>query len=157
MERESVGRETAKWLIEKTDRDRECFIRTIYGKEWDDAGWYDMAFDTGNRPLEEVSAVLKHELAHWAARWRYGSKIAPHGPEFRLITHALDPRITVTCPPFAAREKKQRRTFRMMCPHCHRTYHRGRRDKVACRACCERYAHGRYDRRFTLVAATHEA
>jgi predicted SprT family Zn-dependent metalloprotease len=103
--------------------------------------------------IDATLLVLKHEIAHWAARWRYGSKIMPHGPEFRLITHELDPRITVTCPPFAAREKRQRRTFRMMCPHCHRTYHRGRRDKVACRACCERYAHGRYDRRFRLIAA----
>jgi cytidylate kinase len=62
MERESVDRETAKWLIEKTDNDRECFIRTIYGKEWDNAEWYDMAFDTGTLHLKEVVEVLKLEL-----------------------------------------------------------------------------------------------
>jgi cytidylate kinase len=62
MERESVDRETAKWLIGKTDGDRACFIRTIYGKEWDNAEWYDMAFDTGNRPPEEIVEILKREL-----------------------------------------------------------------------------------------------
>ena len=83
-----------------------------------------------------------------------GAKIAPHGREFRMIVLELDPRITVTCPPFAARERAQKRTFRMICMNCNRTYHRGRRDKVACRACCDRYTHGRYDRRFRLVTAT---
>jgi predicted SprT family Zn-dependent metalloprotease len=101
--------------------------------------------------IDATLLVLKHELAHWAARWRYGAKVATHGREFRMIALELDQRITVTCPPFAARERAQKRTFRMMCPNCNRTYHRGRRDKVACRACCDRYAHGRYDRRFRLV------
>jgi len=62
MERDSVDRATAKWLIEKTDRDRECFIRTIYGKEWDNAEWYDMAFDTETRSLKEIVEILKREL-----------------------------------------------------------------------------------------------
>src|SRR5512139_1677159 len=62
MERESVDRETAKWLIAKTDLDRQCFIRTIYSKEWDDSRWYDMVFDTGKHSLEEISGILKREL-----------------------------------------------------------------------------------------------
>jgi len=60
--------------------------------------------------IDATLLVLKHELAHWAARWRYGAKITPHGPEFRLVTHALDPRITVTCPPSAAASSRARRT-----------------------------------------------
>jgi predicted SprT family Zn-dependent metalloprotease len=103
--------------------------------------------------IDATLLVLKHELAHWAARWRYGSKVAPHGREFRVIARELDQRITITCPPFAARERAQKRTWHMMCPRCHRSYHRGRRDKVACRACCDRYARGQYDKRFRLVAA----
>ncbi|HXK33744.1 MAG TPA: SprT-like domain-containing protein [Dehalococcoidia bacterium] len=101
--------------------------------------------------IDATLLVLKHELAHWAARWRYGARIAPHGREFRAVAHELDPRITITCPPFAIKERAQRRTFRMQCPRCRRTYVRGRRDKVACRSCCDTYAGGRYDRRFRLV------
>ena len=31
------------------------------------------------------------------------------------------------------------------CPRCRRRYTRARRDKVACRTCCDTYAEGRYD------------
>ena len=36
------NRETAKWLVEKTDHERACFIRSIYGREWDDPNEYDI-------------------------------------------------------------------------------------------------------------------
>ena len=74
--------------------------------------------------IDATLLVLKHELAHWAARWRYGRRIAPHGREFRMVAKQLDPRITITCPPFAHKERAQRRRWRMMCPHCRRTYRR---------------------------------
>ena len=105
--------------------------------------------------IDETLLVLKHELAHWAARWRYGRRIAPHGPEFRKVAKELDARITVTCPPFASKERAQRRVWHMSCPRCRRTYRRARRDKVACRWCCDAYNGGRYDRRFRLVVASH--
>jgi predicted SprT family Zn-dependent metalloprotease len=104
--------------------------------------------------LDATLMVLKHELAHWAARWRYGRRIAPHGREFRAVAHELDPRITITCPPFAAKERAQRRTWLMQCPRCRKRYTRGRRDKVACRNCCENYAGGKYDRRFKLAVVS---
>ncbi|HEY8173335.1 MAG TPA: SprT-like domain-containing protein [Dehalococcoidia bacterium] len=104
--------------------------------------------------IDATLLVLKHELAHWAARWRYGNRIAPHGREFRLVAHGLDPRITITCPPFAHKERAQRRVWRMRCPNCRRSYERARRDKVACRNCCDMYSRGQYDRRFRLVVAS---
>ena len=66
--------------------------------------------------IDATLLVLKHELAHWAARWRYGRRIAPHGREFRAVAHELDPRITITCPPFAQKERAQRRGWHMTCP-----------------------------------------
>jgi predicted SprT family Zn-dependent metalloprotease len=102
--------------------------------------------------IDSTLLVLKHELAHWAARWRFGPRIASHGHEFRQVAKELDPRITITCPPFAHRERAQRTVWRMHCPRCRRVYHRQRRDKVACAHCCDTYARGEYDRRFRLVA-----
>lgn len=62
MIRESVDRETARWLVEKTDNARACFIRSIYGKEWDDPAEYDMVFDTGIKSEDEIIKILKDLL-----------------------------------------------------------------------------------------------
>jgi ribosomal protein L37AE/L43A len=42
----------------------------------------------------------------------------------------------------------------MTCPRCRRRYVRSRRDKVACRSCCDTYAGGNYDRRFRLAVTS---
>ncbi|MBI5098392.1 MAG: cytidylate kinase-like family protein [Nitrospirae bacterium] len=62
MVRDSVDRETAKWLAEKTDNERACFIRSIYGKEWNDPAEYDMIFDTGTRNEDEIVKIIKDVL-----------------------------------------------------------------------------------------------
>lgn len=62
MVRESVDRETAKWLAEKTDNERACFIRSIYGREWDDLDGYDMVFDTSKLNEEEIIRTIKDNL-----------------------------------------------------------------------------------------------
>ncbi|MBI5739993.1 MAG: cytidylate kinase family protein [Nitrospirae bacterium] len=62
MMRESVDRDTAKWLAEKTDNERAGFIRSIYGKEWDDPDAYDIVFDTGKRNEEEVIKIIRDNL-----------------------------------------------------------------------------------------------
>lgn len=58
MLRESVDRETAKWLIERTDSERECFIRSVYSKKWDDPTEYDMVADTGVNSEDEIVKTL---------------------------------------------------------------------------------------------------
>ncbi len=62
VKREAIDRETAKWLIEKTDNERLCFIHAVYGKRWDDPDEYDAVFDTGSRPLEEIVQAVKDEV-----------------------------------------------------------------------------------------------
>jgi len=62
MMRESVDRDTAKWLTEKTDNERAGFIRSVYGKEWDDPDEYDIVFDTGRRNEEEVIKIIRDNL-----------------------------------------------------------------------------------------------
>jgi cytidylate kinase len=62
MERESVDRETAHWLVEKTDKGRASFIHVLYGKRWDDPEEYDMIFNTGDHTLEEITERVKKGL-----------------------------------------------------------------------------------------------
>ena len=62
MDRESVDRETARWLIEKTDNERACFIHSVYGRRWDDPAEYDMTFDTGTQTPDEIAGILKEAL-----------------------------------------------------------------------------------------------
>ena len=62
MVRESVDIETARWLAEKTDKERECFIRSLYGKEWDDPAEYDMVFDTGKQANNEIIQIITNDL-----------------------------------------------------------------------------------------------
>jgi cytidylate kinase len=58
MTRESVDQDTARWLIEKTDRERSGFIHTIYGRNWDDPSEYDTVLSTGLKPLDEIAQTL---------------------------------------------------------------------------------------------------
>ncbi|MEW6109011.1 MAG: cytidylate kinase family protein [Nitrospirota bacterium] len=60
--RENVDNDTARWLIEKTDSERSCFIYSLYGRRWDDPEQYDMLFDTGTRTLDEIINIVKESL-----------------------------------------------------------------------------------------------
>ena len=62
MERESVDKDTAHWLAEKTDRERSCLIHLLYDKHWDDHAEYDMVFDTGVKTLDEIVNIVKDTL-----------------------------------------------------------------------------------------------
>ncbi len=66
VQRESVDRETARWLCEKTDSERSCFLHAIYGGRWDDPAEYDQVFSVAGQSVDlEVKAVID-ALAHRA-------------------------------------------------------------------------------------------
>ena len=103
----------------------------------------------------EVDKTLRHELAHLLARDRSGRKrIAPHGDEWRQAcvdlgipnegrTHQL---------PFV--RYQQKRKFFYRCPSCEEVLSRVRkpRRKIACLACCRKYAGGKYEELFRYEA-----
>jgi hypothetical protein len=62
MIRESVDTETAKWLAEKMDNERAAFVRSVYGREWNDPDGYDVIFDTGKRDEEEIVRIIGDNL-----------------------------------------------------------------------------------------------
>jgi cytidylate kinase len=64
MIRESVDYDTARWLIERTDHERSQFIQALYGKEWDDPEAFDVIFNTGIQPIEEIIHAVCETLLH---------------------------------------------------------------------------------------------
>ncbi len=65
VKREGVDRETARWLCEKTDHERACFLHAIYGGRWDDPAEYDRVFSiTG----QSVDSAVKEIVADLSVR-----------------------------------------------------------------------------------------
>jgi cytidylate kinase len=62
MVRESVDRETALWLKEKTDRDRSSFIYSLYGKHWGNPEEYDDVVNTAEQSIDDITAKIKEIL-----------------------------------------------------------------------------------------------
>lgn len=56
--RESVDGKAAKRLAEKTDNERASFLRSIYGREWDDPAEYDMVFNTHSQNEEVIISLI---------------------------------------------------------------------------------------------------
>jgi len=64
MIRESVDYDTARWLIERTDHERSQFIRALFGKDWGDPEGFDVIFNTGIQPVEEIVHAVCETLHH---------------------------------------------------------------------------------------------
>ncbi len=64
MARESVDRKTAVRLSKKIDKDRSCFLYSLYGKHWDEPTQYDEVINTAGRSLEDIVAEVKQTLAN---------------------------------------------------------------------------------------------
>ncbi|OGW20274.1 MAG: hypothetical protein A2Z82_11975 [Nitrospirae bacterium GWA2_46_11] len=62
IRRESLDRDTARRLIEKADNERACFVRLIYGRQWDAPEEYDMLLDSGTKTIEELTDMIKQAL-----------------------------------------------------------------------------------------------
>ncbi len=62
MKREMLDREAARKVVERSDYQRACFIRSLYEEDWADPVGYDMVFDTGSMPLEEIETLLESAL-----------------------------------------------------------------------------------------------
>jgi cytidylate kinase len=61
--RESINDKAARWLIEKTDHERSCFIYSLYRFQWDDPQKYDLNLNTAERPVEDIVKILIEGLA----------------------------------------------------------------------------------------------
>jgi cytidylate kinase len=62
-DRESIDRDSAIWLLERTDRERAGFLYFAYGKNGKDPRDYDFVFDSGSTPIDEIVAIVEKILA----------------------------------------------------------------------------------------------
>jgi cytidylate kinase len=62
MEKSSMDRTTAEWLIKKVDRNRAGYIKAIYGEDWEAKENYDLVFDTGEQSQEQIVPVVLEAL-----------------------------------------------------------------------------------------------
>ena len=60
--REGVDQQTARWLCDKTDSERSCFLHAIYGKRWDDPAEYDRVFDAGQQEVDAIVLLVREQL-----------------------------------------------------------------------------------------------
>jgi SprT protein len=101
----------------------------------------------------EIDRTLRHELAHLVAHLRAGRRrISPHGSEWRRACVDVGIAGEARCHtlPFPTRQQTRRYLYR--CPCCSRDFPRVRkiRRRVACLACCRRFAQGQFSARFQL-------
>ena len=62
MKEENMSPDTARWFIEKVDKEMARTVQLIYCKSWNDPAEYDLHFDLGAIAEEEVIQRIKEAL-----------------------------------------------------------------------------------------------
>lgn len=60
--REGIDEDSARWLIERTDRERAGFLLTAYGRNGKDPADYDFVFDSTVTPMERIVAAVTGQV-----------------------------------------------------------------------------------------------
>jgi len=92
MKREGFDRDTARWLCEKTDSERSCFIHAIYGRRWDDTAEYDKVFVVSDQVVDDVVRTVLDALAE---RQRKDTKQAMNFLRMRVLAAKVKAGITI--------------------------------------------------------------
>ncbi|MFZ0942915.1 MAG: cytidylate kinase-like family protein [Syntrophobacteraceae bacterium] len=61
--REGIDEDSARWLIERTDRERAGFLMSVYGRDGKDPADYDCVFDSTATPIDRIAAGITGFLA----------------------------------------------------------------------------------------------
>jgi cytidylate kinase len=61
-EREEIDRQSARRLIEKTDRERAGYLLSVYGRDGSDPVDYDLVFDSSGMPIDRIAAAITEFL-----------------------------------------------------------------------------------------------
>ena len=61
-DREAVSKEAAERMIEFSDHERSCYVRSVYRRDISDPGDYDLVLNLGKLRFDEVVALIVDEI-----------------------------------------------------------------------------------------------
>jgi len=61
-DREAVNREAAERMIESSDHERSCYVRSVYRRDISDSGDYDLVLNLDKLRFDEVVALIVDEI-----------------------------------------------------------------------------------------------
>jgi hypothetical protein len=56
--REGVDEDSARWLIDRTDRERAGYLLTVYGRDGKDPADYDVVFDSSTMSIDTIASSV---------------------------------------------------------------------------------------------------
>jgi len=62
ISKEAVDRETARKMIEESDKERSAYLKAVYHKDWSKPEYYDVVFDADNMGVEEITKMILDEI-----------------------------------------------------------------------------------------------
>ncbi len=95
--REGIDEDSAGQLIEKTDREREGFLHTVYGRDGKAPEDYDLHLDTTGVPLERIADKIRGLLLE---KDRMVDEKAMKGLEMRGLAYDIKARLFTGLPFF---------------------------------------------------------
>lgn len=95
--REGIDEDSARWLIERTNRERAGFLLTVYGRDGKDPADYDLVFDSAATPIERIAAEISGRLAE---KDRLIDEKSIKGLEMRALAAEIKARLLTSLPFF---------------------------------------------------------
>jgi len=59
---EGIDAESARWIIDRTDRERAGFLLAVYGRDGRDPADYDLVFDSAETSIERIGSAITEIL-----------------------------------------------------------------------------------------------
>ena len=60
--KEAVDRETARKMVEESDKERSSYLKAVYHKDWTKPEYYDVVFDVDNLSVDEIVKMILDEI-----------------------------------------------------------------------------------------------
>lgn len=96
-QRDGIDEESARYVIERTDREREGFLHSIYGRDGTDPVDYDIVFDSDTISTEDMAATITSMLEQ---RDQLKSEAAVQNLKMRALASSIKSRLITALPFF---------------------------------------------------------